>query len=380
MDIDSKPDPIVFSGGQIAKFEKKIGEGAFASIWKGTYNGADCALKIKIADRSKQKYINQVKQEAEMIARLHEHPNIIKAFDISLDHLCIVISLGSCDLSTFVSEQFSKEDGGLNIKTIRIIARQIASACAHIHACGMMHCDVKSSNVLVMNRDRVISQGETPFIMLADLGSAVIGQTAPSEHGGTYEYMATELYFGNPYTPSCDVFAFGTLLFTMYTDAHIFDVRCDEEARNIFPPAFNQFFYGDDGLCDEFDSNINLDINEEIVDAGKESSEEFEDDREITYNAILLHTCFLGLPPKKLWQDMSYYLNPIELKKGNFVPKYTAAHGPIPQISIEKMLDDLIEPEKPNTNKEMASFLNLCLRYENRLNFNQLLCTDFLSI
>jgi serine/threonine protein kinase len=96
------------------------------------------------------------------------------------------------------------------------IAAQIASALAAMHAAGVVHCDVKPENVLVLERDR---WSAWPRIKVIDFGVARTTDEAPPDDAsvaGTPAYMAPEQWRGRP-EPASDVYALGCLLFELVT-------------------------------------------------------------------------------------------------------------------------------------------------------------------
>jgi serine/threonine-protein kinase len=102
--------------------------------------------------------------------------------------------------------------------TVLDFARQIVSAVAHAHDRGVVHGDLKSSNIMV---------GPNGHITILDFGLAVLrggidrngGDTtrpsASSGAAGTVPYMAPELIRGAHPTVASDIWALGVLMFEM---------------------------------------------------------------------------------------------------------------------------------------------------------------------
>ena len=78
----------------------------------------------------------------------------------------------------------------------------------------LLHCDLKSTNVLIFNQW---------VAKLTDFGVASHGGilttlgTATRHHVGTCQYWAPELFDDEPFTPACDVYAFGVLMWELST-------------------------------------------------------------------------------------------------------------------------------------------------------------------
>ena len=103
------------------------------------------------------------------------------------------------------------------------VAAEIAQALDALHAAGIVHRDVKPSNVLLGDDGAV----------LADFGLARgLDSTQLTQDGqllGTAQYLAPELIQGADATPGSDVYAFGCLLYEAATGAPPFAGRSEGE-------------------------------------------------------------------------------------------------------------------------------------------------------
>src|SRR5262249_4485262 len=97
----------------------------------------------------------------------------------------------------------------------RALARQLSAGLAAAHAQGVVHGDLKGSNVILTKRtDGSTRAVITDFGMARELDSAQFAmQSGPSGlRGGTPDYMAPELWKGEKATQASDVYALGVLL------------------------------------------------------------------------------------------------------------------------------------------------------------------------
>jgi serine/threonine-protein kinase len=112
--------------------------------------------------------------------------------------------------------------GDLEVVTIIGLGAQIAGALAALHEAGVIHCDVKPENVLVL-RDRM--WGTLPQIKVIDFGvSRAVDEPAADEPSvaGTPAYMAPEQWRGEP-VPASDVYSLGCVLYELLTGDTPFD-------------------------------------------------------------------------------------------------------------------------------------------------------------
>ncbi|MBL9014773.1 MAG: serine/threonine protein kinase [Myxococcales bacterium] len=113
------------------------------------------------------------------------------------------------------------EKRALDLGTIIAVGAQVAAALAALHAAGVIHCDVKHDNVLVL--DELL--GAWPRIKVIDLGVSRLVDEPPLESSaiaGTPWCMAPEQWSGTP-QPASDVYALGCLLYDLTTGAPPFD-------------------------------------------------------------------------------------------------------------------------------------------------------------
>jgi hypothetical protein len=96
--------------------------------------------------------------------------------------------------------------GPLPMDQVRTLGAQLAEGLEAIHACGLVHRDLKPGNVILA--------GDGPRII--DFGIAILGQstklTATGMVIGTFAYMSPEQARGEPAGPATDVFALGGVL------------------------------------------------------------------------------------------------------------------------------------------------------------------------
>ncbi|MBB5134048.1 serine/threonine protein kinase [Thermocatellispora tengchongensis] len=134
------------------------------------------------------------------------HPSVITVFDVVTedDRPWIVMEL----LQARSLEQLIREKGPLPPRKAAEIGRQVLGALRAVHAKGILHRDVKPSNVLV-TEDRAV---------LTDFGLAALeGDASITQAGivlGSAGYIAPERVLGAKASPAADLWALGATLYT----------------------------------------------------------------------------------------------------------------------------------------------------------------------
>ncbi|MDU0288874.1 serine/threonine-protein kinase [Saccharothrix longispora] len=137
------------------------------------------------------------------------HPALVAVHDAGHDAGQAFVVLGLVEGGTLRDRL---GDGPLGTGEVRVLGARLADALDHVHAHGVVHRDVKPSNVLV-DRDG------TAF--LADFGLARLVDstrlTRADQVVGTAAYLAPEQVRGEPVGPAADVYALGLVLLECLT-------------------------------------------------------------------------------------------------------------------------------------------------------------------
>jgi serine/threonine protein kinase len=103
---------------------------------------------------------------------------------------------------------------------------QIASALHYIHGSGIVHCDIKPTNLALRDGRAVLID--------FDIARKVGEGGAEMKARGSAQYMAPEQILGAPATPAMDIFALGVTLYEAITDIIVFDSG-DKEPGLTYP-------------------------------------------------------------------------------------------------------------------------------------------------
>ncbi len=212
----------VKTGHQLANFriERLIGRGGMAEVYYGTDIKLGRPVAIKILDaryHHKPEYAHRFVQEARAVATWH-HPNVIQVYyadDENGLYYFAMEYIDGLDLSELLRQYHADHELIPHEDVIRI-GRAIADALDYAHARGVIHRDVKPSNVLISRDNRVVL---SDFGLAMDTGQGSLGQIF-----GTPHYIAPEQAKRSADAiPQSDLYSFGVLLYEMLTGEVPFD-------------------------------------------------------------------------------------------------------------------------------------------------------------
>ena len=176
--------------------------------------GEDVLLRRPIAikvllDYGDPRSVARFEQEAQILARL-QHPNVITVFDTGVDDGDRFIVMELVEGPTL--RDLLDAEGRLAPERAGEIASRLASALGFAHDQGVIHRDVKPSNVLLSTEG---------VVKLADMGIARLlspeALTATLSVRGTAGYISPEQVRGDRVDPRADLYSLGCVLFEMLT-------------------------------------------------------------------------------------------------------------------------------------------------------------------
>lgn len=188
-----------------------LGRGGMADVYRATDTVLEREVAVKVLrdhsgsaeDRAR------FREEAQMLAAL-DHPNLVTVLDAGV----------ADDVSYLVMDLIDGESlapfcRGRAIAGHRVahIGADLAAVLAYVHARGIVHRDVKPSNILI---------GQDGIVRLADFGIARLlgdtsGHTGAGATIGTAAYIAPEQVRGEPVTPASDIYSLGLVLLEALT-------------------------------------------------------------------------------------------------------------------------------------------------------------------
>lgn len=214
--------------------EERLGEGGFGEVWRAHHRRTRESRVFKFCFRAD--HLRSLKRELTIFRilkqSLGERPDIARLYDVQFEKAPYYLELEYTPGGSLV--EWSEKHGGIEkvslARRLEIVA-QIADALAAAHSVGVIHKDVKPSNVLIEERrDGSVQARLTDFgigqlrddQLLVNLGFTATGFTeassdssSPTSLSGTRLYMAPEMVAGRPPTIHSDIYSLGAILYQM---------------------------------------------------------------------------------------------------------------------------------------------------------------------
>ncbi len=199
-----------FAGYEV---ESVVGAGGLGILYRARQLRLDrsVALKLVEADVASHPVVRErLRREARAVASL-DHPNVVPLYEAGeQDGTVYIVTrwVNGTELGTLI-----QREGPLGPDRAARFASQIAAALAVAHEQGLIHRDVKPSNVLVTPEDHVYL---TDF-GLAKRAETEAGLTAADQVLGTVDYVAPEQIEGSEPDARSDVYSLGCVTYEMLT-------------------------------------------------------------------------------------------------------------------------------------------------------------------
>jgi serine/threonine protein kinase len=192
--------------GDRYRLERRIASGGMATVWLAHDEELDRDVAVKVLSDTLAEdpsYVARFRREARVAAQV-SHPNLVRMFDYAGDAerpYIVMEHIGGGTLADRI------RGGAADELYPERLARQLLGALEAIHAAGIVHRDVKPSNVLL---------DDAGDAHLTDFGIAqpedATQLTRTGQVIGTLKYMAPEVLSGKHATQRSDLFALGVVL------------------------------------------------------------------------------------------------------------------------------------------------------------------------
>ena len=192
---------------------REVGRGAMGVVYEARDPNIDrvVALKVLRQDRiASETFVKRFLKEAKVVGRL-SHPRIVTVYDVGEDNGSIYIAMEFLEGSS-LSDLI--RDNHLDAAKVVELGIQIASTLEYAHKKGVIHRDVKPSNIL-LNADGQIKITDFGIAHIEDPAATL--QTQAGEIMGTPAYMSPEQVQGHPVDNRSDIFSLGIILYELST-------------------------------------------------------------------------------------------------------------------------------------------------------------------
>lgn len=187
---------------------EEIGQGSLGRVYEAKFQGQKVAVKMLRKALVGKDFYESLFQELKMLSSA-QHPNIVgfRGAIVEKDHRAIIMEFcDKGDLFQFLHDHTVQID---YVKVIEIL-EGIAKALLYLHERNLVHRDLKSLNVLLM---------EDWSVKVADIGLSDIKHSnrVCSAQLGTPFYLAPEVMEQETFSPASDVYSFGMIMWEMFT-------------------------------------------------------------------------------------------------------------------------------------------------------------------
>ena len=190
---------------------EQLGQGGMATVFKAYHAALDRYVAIKVlhpAFKEEPNFLSRFQREARVVARL-EHPNIVPIYDFAehkgQPYLVMKFIEGQTLKAHMNEKPLTKEEA------VQIVDA-VGGALAYAHKQGVLHRDVKPSNVL-LSLDGSIYLADFGLARMAQAGASTLSKDVML---GTPQYISPEQGQGvRDLDQGTDIYSFGVLLYEM---------------------------------------------------------------------------------------------------------------------------------------------------------------------
>ena len=197
------------------RLEELIGEGGLATVYKAQQESLDRSVAVKVLHGNDENLLARFEREAVAVGNLR-HRNILMVYEYGEQDGRHYIAMEYVDGGTLEDQLTGTPMDWVKVVQISI---GVAEALHFAHQRGLIHRDVKPSNILMPQDD---------WPLLADFGLVKVSNvdkalTATGMIMGTPAYIAPEQARGDKIGPHADMYALGIIMFEMITGRSPFE-------------------------------------------------------------------------------------------------------------------------------------------------------------
>ncbi len=203
------------------RIDERIGEGAMAEVFRAHDTGIGRVVAIKALK-------SEFRRDPELSRRFVREATA--AGTLNHPHIATIYDAGEADGTAYIAMELVagqtldavlQAQGRMAYERVLVLGIQIAEALAYAHAQGVIHRDVKPSNILLSPDGKTAKLLDFGVARIGDgdpvAGEAAMLRTQVGQMIGTPRYMSPEQALGLPVDHRSDLFSLGVVLYEMLT-------------------------------------------------------------------------------------------------------------------------------------------------------------------
>lgn len=195
--------------------DKRIGQGAYGSVFKGKWRNTVVAIKTireNMASFHEAKF-KEFRGEAEMMMDMRPHTNVVQLFGVCMrPYMAIVVEF----LEGGSLQELLQSKADIDLHMALKIALHAAAGVAHLHAEGICHRDLAARNLLLTSRNK-----DYLVVKVADFGLSRFTEDAEDNFTsckvGPLKWMPPESLQEQKYSSKSDAWAMGVVLWEIFS-------------------------------------------------------------------------------------------------------------------------------------------------------------------
>ncbi len=231
----------------IYRTESRLGSGGMGEVWAGVRLRDGSPVALKVLQRAKKlpgEVLARFKREAKVLARVRSD-YVSRVLDFVADrHFGLVLVMELIPGESLQS--LLARTPRLPVETVLSLCADISRGLCDLHACNVVHRDLKPGNIILspldgfQSRAMLIDFGVSRIMSGPDEEDEVTAITRADRVLGTLEYMSPEQILGSrTVTGSTDIYAVGAIMFRAIAGHHVYgdesDARLASSKLNVDP-------------------------------------------------------------------------------------------------------------------------------------------------
>jgi len=279
-----------------------IGKGRFSTVYSAQSGTQQYAVKVYRRGSSNKEYFDNEQYICKTLnenRHLNGAENVIRYVEAfaHLDmhnhmcnvHPCIVYNL----YGDSVKDLLEEVDSGMPIEAAKSMTRDILRGLNFIHSCGIVHADIKASNVLLTMPIASLASNSEIRVVIADIGTATHTDKLFSMRIGTQEYISPEAILATDYSTPTDIWSVMCLVYEIVSGDYLFDLD----------------HHDDDSIFGDASANASSDDSSDNSSSRESDIDDADSEYMLNQKHLALIEGLLGAPPSHFRRKGQKYYN-----------------------------------------------------------------------